>query len=148
MDSEASQFRVTLFVGPQPVKEKPFTYSTVYNVKKRSWKGGIQVAVELAESQISQLSSTMAFPRWLDEALAHVPAEERSSYQERAHDLFVQALSWCKLELMLQSGITQMNQCLTADTFFAELSAIAGDKLRFVASYVATELDLVPHNPT
>ena len=44
--SDLSLFRVTLFVGPQPVEGKPFTQSTVYNVKKRSWKGGIQVAVE------------------------------------------------------------------------------------------------------
>jgi len=42
---EPSQFRVALFVGPQPVEGKPFTSSCVFNVKKRSWKGGIQVAV-------------------------------------------------------------------------------------------------------
>ena len=45
--SELSQFRVTLFVGPQAVQGKPFTHVTVFNVKKRSWKGGVQVAVEL-----------------------------------------------------------------------------------------------------
>jgi hypothetical protein len=147
-DSDVSQFRVTLFVGPQPVKGKPFTHSTVYNVKKRSWKGGVQVAVELEESQINFLSSTMGFPQWLDQALVHVPLEERPMYRERAHDVFVQALAWCKLELLLQSGITQHNQCITADTFVTELNMVAINKQQFVASHVASELDLLPHNPT
>ena len=148
MDSEASQFRVTLFVGPQPVKGKPFTHSTVYNVKKRSWKGGVQVAVELGESQINFLSSTLGFPQWLDQALTQVSVEERSAYRERAQDLFVQALAWCKLDLLLQSGITQNNQCITADTFLTELNVVAINKQHFVASHVATELDLLPDNPT
>ena len=113
-----------MFVGPQPVKGKPFTYSTVYNVKKRSWKGGVQVAVELEESQINSLSSSIGFPEWLDQALVQVPVEERPAYQERAQDLFVQALAWCKLDLLLQSGITQNNQCITADTFVAELNRL------------------------
>jgi hypothetical protein len=54
---EPSQFRVTLFVGPQPVEEGPFNYSCVFNVKKRSWKGGVQVAVALTQRDIDQLSS-------------------------------------------------------------------------------------------
>jgi hypothetical protein len=148
MDSGSSQFRVTLFVGPQPVKGKPFTHSTVYNVKKRSWKGGIQVAVELEESQINFLSSTIGFPQWLDQALAQVPVEERRAYQERAQDVFVQALAWCKLDVLLQSGITQNNQCITADTFVTQLNMVAINKRHFVTSHVATELDLLPHHPT
>ena len=54
---EPSQFRVTLFVGPQPVEGRPFTYSCVFNVKKRSWKGGIQVSVVVTQSQIDSLSA-------------------------------------------------------------------------------------------
>ena len=145
--SELSQFRVTLFVGPQPVQGKPFTQSTVYNVKKRSWKGGIQVAVELDQTQIDELSAAVGFPQWLEEALTAVSAEERASYHERAQELLVQALSWCKLDLLLQSGITQENQCLTADTFVAELNGIAPTKRDFISSHVAAELDLLPHNP-
>jgi hypothetical protein len=145
--SDSSQFRVTLFVGPQPVKGKPFTQATVYNVKKRSWKGGVQVAVELAQHQIDHLSAEIGFPQWLEEALTTVPVEERPSYHERAQELFVQALSWCKLDLLLQSGITQENQCLTADTFVAELDGVAAKRRDFVASHVAGELDLLPHHP-
>jgi hypothetical protein len=145
--AELSQFRVTLFVGPQPVQEKPFTQSTVFNVKKRSWKGGVQVAVELNQTQIDRLSTAIAFSPWLEKALVTVPEEERGAYHERAHELLVQALAWCKLDLLLQSGITQSNQCLTADTFVAELDGIAQRKRDFVLSHVATELDLLPHNP-
>src|SRR5580765_3879024 len=61
---EPSQFRVTLFVGSQPVKGKPFTSSCVFNVKKRSWKGGIQVAVAITQSQIDTLSTDVDFSRW------------------------------------------------------------------------------------
>lgn len=145
--SDLSQFRMTLFVGPQPVQGKPFTQSTVYNVKKRSWKGGVQVAVELDQTQIDQLRAAIDFWPWLEAALATVPAEERPSYRERAQDLLVQALSRCKLDLLLQSGITQKNQCLTADTFVVELNDMAAKKRDFITSHVAGELDLLPHNP-
>ncbi|HKY70493.1 MAG TPA: hypothetical protein VJL88_01110 [Nitrospira sp.] len=144
---DPSQFRVTLFVGPQVVEGKPFTESTVYNVKKRSWKGGIQVAVELSRTQIDQLSAAIGFRQWLETLLVAVPLEERASYQERAYELLVQAFAWCKLDLLLQSGITQENQCLTADTFVTELNGVVAKKRDFVASHVATELDLLPHNP-
>jgi hypothetical protein len=145
--SELSQFRVTLFVGPQPVQGKPFTQSTVFNVKKRSWKGGVQVAVELEQAQIDRLCTVIGFPQWLEEALMAAPQEERAAYHERAQELLIQALSWCKLDLLLQSGITQKNQCLPADTFVAELDGIAPRKRDFVASHVAEELDLLPQNP-
>jgi hypothetical protein len=145
--SDLSQFRVTLFVGPQPVQGKPFTQSTVYNVKKRSWKGGIQVAVELEQAQIDQLSDAVGFSPWLEAALTVVPAEEHPFYHARAQELLVQALSWCKLELLLQSGITQHNQCLPADTFVPELNGIAPNKRNFISSHVAAELDLLPYNP-
>jgi len=146
--TDLSQFRVTLFVGPQPVKGKPFTHATVFNVKKRSWKGGIQVAVELTQVQIDHLNRAIGFPQWLSEALETVSQDERAGYQLRAEELFIQALSWCKLDLLLQSGITQENQCLTADTFVAELNEVTTKRRDFVASHVAQELDLLPNDTT
>src|SRR5690242_1834939 len=101
--SELAHFRVTLFVGPQLVQGKPFTHATVFNVKKRSWKGGVQVAVELEQRQIDRLGAAIGFAQWLKEALMSAPAEERAAYHERAQELLIQALSWCKLELLLQS---------------------------------------------
>src|SRR5678810_1488928 len=101
---EPSQFRVTLFVGPQPVEGRPFTYSCVFNVKKRSWKGGIQVDVAIAQSQIDRFSTDVDFSGWLARILTDLPDEDRLSYQERAQELFIQAVCWCKLDLALQSG--------------------------------------------
>ena len=145
---EPSQFRVTLFVGPQPVEGRPFTSSCVFNVKKRSWKGGIQVAVAITRSQINALSSDVDLSRWLAQALINLPEEDRPSHEERAHELFIQAVCWCKLDLVLQSGITQENQCLADDTWIAEVGDSVIKRTNFITSYIASELDLVPRDAT
>lgn len=140
---EPSQFRVTLFVGPQPVEGRPFTRSCVFNVKKRSWKGGIQVSVVVTQSQIDSLSADIDFPRWLTLALVDLADEDRPSQQERAHELFVEAICWCKLDLALQSGITQENQCLSDDLGIAEVRGAVIERTNFITSYVASELNLI-----
>jgi len=145
---ELSQFRVTLFVGPQPVEERPFTYSCVFNVKKRSWKGGVQVAVVLTQSDIDHLSTDIDFPRWLTLALVDLAEEDRLSYQERALELFIEAVCWCKLDLALQAGITQKNQCLSEDTEIANVRNAVINRTNFITSYVAAELDLVLRDVT
>ena len=141
---EPSQFRVTLFVGPQPVEGRPYTFSCVFNVKKRSWKGGIQVSIMLTQSQIDRLSTDMDFSRWLALALDDLAGEDRLSHQERAHELFIQAVCWCKLDLALQAGITQENQLLADETWTAEVRDAVIKRTNFVTSYIASELDLVP----
>ena len=143
-----SQFRVTLFVGPQPVEERPSAYSCVFNVKKRSWKGGIQVAVVLTKSDIDHLNTDIDFPRWLTLALVDFAEEDRLSYQERAHELFIEAVCWCKLDLALQAGITQENQCLSDDTEIADVRNAVINRRNFITSYVASELDLVLRDVT
>ena len=143
-----SQFRVTLFVGPQPVEERPFTYSCVFNVKKRSWKGGVQVAVVLTQRDIDHLSTDIDFPRWLTLALVDLAEEDRLSHQERAHELFIQAVCWCKLDLALQAGISQENQCLSNSTGIAEVRDAVINRTHFITSYVASELDLVLRDVT
>lgn len=145
---DPSQFRVTLFVGPQQVEGRPCTYSCVFNVKKRSWKGGIQVAVAITQNQIDTLSAKIDFSRWLTQALIDLPEEDRTSHQERAHELFIQAVCWCKLDLLLQSGITQENQCLTEDTEIAEVRDTVIKRTSFITSFIASELDLVPRDAT
>jgi hypothetical protein len=145
---EPSQFRVTLFVGPQPVEGRPFTSSCVFNVKKRSWKGGIQVAVDITRSQIDMLSDEVDFSRWLAKALSDLSAEDRPSHEERAHELFIQAICRCKLDLLLQSGITQENQCLADDTWITEVRDSVIRRTNFITSFVASELDLVPRDVT
>jgi hypothetical protein len=143
---EPSQFRLTLFVGPQPVKGRPFTYSCVFNVKKRSWKGGIQVDVAITQNQIDRLSTDVDFSSWLARALTDLPDDDRSTYQERAWELFIQAVCWCKLDLALQSGITQENQCLAEDTWTAEVRDSVSSRTNFIRSYIVSELDLVPRD--
>jgi hypothetical protein len=143
---EPSQFRVTLFVGPQPVEGRPFTSSCIFNVKKRSWKGGIQVAVIITQNQIDTLSTDVDFSRWLALALIDLADEDRLSHQDRAHELFIQAVCWCKLDLALQSGITQENQCLADDIWVAEVRATVIKRTNFITSYIASELDLVPRD--
>ena len=145
---EPSQFRVTLFVGPQPVEGKPFTSSCVFNVKKRSWKGGIQVAVVLTHSQIDTLSTDVDFSGWLGMALVDLADEERPSYQNRAHELLIQALCWCKLDLTLQSGISQESQCLGEEIWNTAIREDVIKRRNFVTSYVASELDLVLRDVT
>ena len=143
---EPSQFRLTLFVGPQPVKGRPFTYSCVFNVKKRSWKGGIQVDVAISQNQIDRISTDVDFSSGLARALTDLPDDDRSTYQERAWELFIQAVCWCKLDLALQSGITQENQCLAEDTWTAEVRDSVNSRTNFIRSYIVSELDLVPRD--
>jgi hypothetical protein len=145
---EPSQFRVTLFVGPQPVEGRPFTSSCVFNVKKRSWKGGIQVAVEISQSQIDSLNTELDFSRWIAKALNDLSAADRVSREERAHELFIQAICWCKLDLVLQSGITQENQCLADDTWITEVRDTVIRRTNFITSYIVSELDLVSRDVT
>jgi hypothetical protein len=145
---ELSQFRVTLFVGPQREEGRPFAFSCVFNVKKRNWKGGIQVAVVLTQSQIDQFSTNVDFSRWLALALADLADEDRLSHQERAHELFIQAVCWCKLDLALQAGIAQENQCLTDDRGIAEVRDAVIKRINFITSHVASELDLVLRDAT
>jgi hypothetical protein len=145
---EPSQFRVTLFVGPQPVEGSPFTFSCIFNVKKRSWKGGIQVAVVITQNQIDTLSADIELSRWLAQALIDFSDEDRQSHQERTHELFIQAVCWCKLDLALQAGITQENQCLTDETWTAEVRVTVIKRTNFITSYIASELDLVPRGAT
>jgi len=145
---EPSQFRVTLYVGPQPVEGRPFTSSCVFNVKKRSWKGGIQVAIEITQSQIDTLNTNVSFSRWLAQALIDVSDEDRSSHEERAHELFIQAVCWCKLDLALQSGITQESQCIAADLWIAEVRDTVARRTNFITAYITSELDLVPRDAT
>ena len=144
--TEPSQFRVTLFVGPQPVEGKPFTQATVFNVKKRSWKGGVQVAVEIDQQQIDATSSATGFPQWLAQILLPISKDDQPAYQERALDLFIQAVCWCKLDLLLHSGITQENQCLSSDTFVADLPMVATARRAFITMHIASELDLNLNN--
>jgi hypothetical protein len=137
-------YRVTLFFGPDQVEGKPSTSACVFNVKKRSWKGGIQIAVEITQGQIESSRTAVDFDRWLAGALISLPAGERESLTDRAHDLFAQAVCRCKLDLLLQTGLAQENQGLASGTLDTEFLEAVRGCTGFITSYVASELDLPP----
>ncbi|NJN36399.1 MAG: AAA family ATPase [Nitrospiraceae bacterium] len=101
----------------------------VFNVKKRSWKAGIQVAVEIGTSQLGALRRIMKLNDRLAARLMAVDSNEISHYQERAGDVFAQVLCRCKLGLRLQSGLAQDNQRIVADELTDELNAEAFNTL-------------------
>ena len=102
----------------------------------------------MTQSQIDSLSVTLDFSRWLDLALIDLSDEDRPSYEQRAGELFIQAVCWCKLDLALQSGIAQENQCLAEDSGIAGIREAVIKRRNFITSYIASELDLVPKDAT
>lgn len=141
-----SSYRVTHFFGPEPVEGKPSIEYCVFNVKKRSWKGGIQVAVEIRRDQLDDIANAIRFSDTVTRELANLPTGDRQSHSSRANEYFVQAVCWCKLDLALHSGITQENQCLAADVLTAELQDAATKRASYITSYILDELDLPPGN--
>ena len=139
---ELPQYRVTLFFGPEPVKARPSRVCCVFNVKKRSWKGGVQIAVELEEDQLACAGQTIGFEAWLNKLLDGFSKDERENYQSRAHDLFVQGLCALKLDLALEAGIRQENGCLAGDALVTELDHALSERMERIKSQILTELDL------
>lgn len=142
---EASPYRVTLFFGPEPVDERPDEVACVFNVKKRSWKAGIQVSVEVHTSQLASLRQQIRLSDRLSSAFSTLDPLERPEYEARAAELFAQAVCWGKLDLYLHSGVTQENQRMPADQLVAELAQALATRAEYVATYILTELDLAHH---
>lgn len=139
---ELPQYRVTLFFGPEPVKATPSRVCCVFNVKKRSWKGGVQIVVELEEDQLARARQTIGFEGWLNKVLDGLPEGERDDYQSRAQDLLVQGLCALKLNLALDVGIRQENGCLVGDVLVKELDRVVSDQRAQIQMQILTELDL------
>ncbi len=139
---EAPLYRITLFYGPESIDGHPPSGQCVFNVKKRSWKGGIQVAVEVTDAQLAKAQSVAGFDSWLREVLAKIPDEERDEYQARANELFGQSLCGMKLDLAIESGLDQKNQRLGRDHLVSELDKVMMENINQVKSYVQAELDL------
>ena len=139
---ELPQYRVTLFFGPEPVKATLSRVCCVFNVKKRSWKGGVQIVVELDEDQLARARQTIGFEGWLKKVLAGIPVDERADYESRAHDLLVQGLCALKLDLALAAGIPQQNGRLAGDTLVGELDRTVSEQRAGLQLQILTELDL------
>lgn len=137
-------FRVTLFYGPEPAEGDPARLTCVFNVKKRSWKGGVQIAVEVSAAQAAQLQQALSVRAWIAEWLAAIPEEDRPSYEGRACDLFVQEICSMKLALALDRDVRQDNSAVSVDTFVEELDRQVHAAADRIKSNILTELDLHP----
>jgi hypothetical protein len=125
-------FRITLFYGPEPVEGRQRVQSCVFNVKKRSWKAGVQVAVELEEAQLSRARATLRFDDWLAGLLTVVPEVEREVYKHRGAELLVQNVAALKLDLAIEASGSWMN----------ELDQRILERADHIKSCIVAELDL------
>lgn len=141
---DVSAYRVTFFFGPEPVEGKADVLACVFNVKKRSWKAGIQVAVEVSSSQLSALERVVELTDRLAKRLGVVEPEERSDYQERSRDLLAQAVCRWKLDLQLLPGLSQNSQRIPAGELIAELDQAVSRNPEHLISYILDELGLTP----
>lgn len=139
---EASLYRVTLFFGPEEVEEASNVLACVFNVKKRSWKAGIQVAVEIGIDQLTILRHTLDLDDRLAKSLMALAPDDLPHYQQRITDLFAQTLCWCKLDLRLLKGLTPENQRIQAHELTHELHQSARTRSEFVVTYIVEELGL------
>ncbi|MDQ6735170.1 MAG: hypothetical protein M3Z35_13820 [Nitrospirota bacterium] len=135
-------FRVTLFYGPESAEDDPARVTCVFNVKKRSWKGGVQIAVDVSAAQVARLQHALNIGAWIAEWLAAAPQGDRPSYARRGHDLFVQEICSMKLALALNLDVRQDNSALSVDTFVEELDRQVEAAAERIKSNILTELDL------
>ena len=142
---ESSPYRVTLFFGPEPVAGRADAQACVFNVKKRSWKAGVQVSVEIGLDQLTSLRALFGLRERLAQALAAVNEEERPAYEARSAEYFAQAVSRCKLDLRLHAGLVQENQRISAEELVSEVTQAVLGRREYVFSYILTELDVTSH---
>lgn len=139
---ELPHYRITFFYGPEPVESRPGLLCCTFNVKKRSWKGGVQIAVEVDERQIIRARDTVGFEAWVARILATVLDGERADYDSRARDLFTQHLCALKLDLAIEAGLQQESSRIAADAFAGELDAAVPQRKDRLISNILAELDL------
>jgi hypothetical protein len=141
---DIAAYRVSFFFGPEPVEGKEDVLACVFNVKKRSWKAGTQVVVEISNRQLSALGRTIQWTDRLTKSLAAVEPQERFDYQERSDDVLAQAVCRWKLDLQLLPGLAQNNQRILAEELVAELDQEISEHPEHLISYILNELGLAP----
>jgi hypothetical protein len=141
----APQYRVTLFYGPDIAPGDGSRLHCVFNVKKRSWKAGIQVAVELRADLVAALKHRLSFDSWLEEMLAPVNADARREYRHRAQDLLVIQACTCKLNAALDDGLPQENATLGICPFDDNLPEVLCELSASIKQQVLVELDPASH---
>jgi hypothetical protein len=138
----ADEFRITFFFGPEEAPDRPGFVRCVFNVKKRSWKGGVQVTVDLAAAQLERIRDRGQLGELIEMIRAKVEPETFAEYELRARDLFTQRVCWAKLDLALRAGIVQENQTIPAEAFQPELDELARARADAIRQAILTELDV------
>ncbi|HVG02291.1 MAG TPA: hypothetical protein VM842_05335 [Nitrospira sp.] len=140
--SDGAQYRITFFFGPEVAHDSPYHMRCVFNVKKRSWKGGVQVAIELAQDRLLRARERMGYAAWLQRLLRQVALEDRETLTRRADDLFIQVVCSCALNLALHAGLEQENQVIDAEDFGPVLDRLIDEQPEQLMEQIRLELDL------
>lgn len=135
-------FRITLFYGPEIVEGASDSIHCVFNVKKRSWKGGIQVDVVMNQRQLIGLESVLEHPTWLERLLNNIAEEEQKDYIEKSRDLLIQLVCFYKLQIFIQEGIRQENSQITGDSYIEEVNEVVQREAENLKRQICVELDL------
>lgn len=139
---QAPLFRTTLFFGPEPMAGVDGAVRCVFNVKKRSWKSGIQVDVHLAGRDLEHAKAVLGYEPWARRAVAAAPPDERDAYRQRAVDLLAQKLCAVKLELALDAGVPQENHVLGGEELVRELEQALPEQETAIKKWILAELDI------
>ena len=138
----SDDFRVTFFFGPDNVPQRPGVLVCVFNVKKRSWKGGVQVGIEITQAQLDRLADQAQVGELVEMIRAKVEPDNFADYAQRVRDLFAQQVCWAKLDLAIAAGIGQENQTIPAEALTQELDRALPAKADGIRQAILTELDL------
>lgn len=138
------RYRTTLFFGPDVHETHADILYCVFNVKKRSWKGGIQLVVEMAQSDVSRCKHILRFESWLRNTLRHLPKEDYDEYFQRGQELFLQYLCQAKLQLALDEGLRPETTLLSHDARSQELEQAIRQDGQALKENVFAELDIPP----
>ena len=140
--SQTSSYRITLFFGPEVHETDSNVVYCVFNVKKRSWKGGMQLAVEMAGTQADRLNRFLQIETWLQNVLLHLPQPDSAEYFQRGRELFLQYLCRTKLHLAINQGLRRETSRLSRDTLTLELERAIQESGHALKEYVLAELDV------
>lgn len=135
-------FRITLFYGPEAIEGASDTVHCVFNVKKRSWKGGVQVGVLIERNQIRRLEKKLAFLSWLEEQLLMMPSNTRENHIKLGYDLFIQFICFHKLETFIRQGIKQENVQVSAGFLILETDEAIQREAEKIKQQIMVELDV------
>ena len=140
--SDAAQYRITFFFGPEVAHDPPHHVRCVFNVKKRSWKGGVQVAINLDQDRLLQARERLGYGAWLGKLLQRIEPGDREAIACRADDLFIQVLSSFALTFALRAGIEQENQIIDAERFGLDLDRLVNEQSEQLMEQIRLQLDV------